>query len=174
MRLEQEFPVLIGRMDDAVAEASKLATDNLLRTSATANIEGVWVEPVADSHGGMGAAVHAAFTVFGMKAVPGQVACYLAHRDGRTLDDTNGLFATASGQVSAATRFVGTADPATFDDVTMFIPESELHCASGHTELRAFVTVWTGDANLGELSRPIASSDWANFTHRSSSSVASP
>jgi hypothetical protein len=106
-------------------------------------IDRVWTEFDVWREGYKGMMVHMQFRTNGLLNSPCKAIAYFAYSDGEMLEDYNGVYTTRNGQVSASVDFTPRYENATFNDLQIFVPYSELHMASGRHSLRYHVELYS-------------------------------
>ena len=102
----------------------------------TGTIQRMWVEHNVWWAGWQGMRIHAAFQIENGKGRKGELAAYFEFADGTRLQDFNGLYCTADGQVANHETFQPAYDQAMYNDFTLWLPYSELHLSNGWHQLQ--------------------------------------
>ena len=71
--------------------------------------------------------IHVKFDINGMLNRRGQAAAYFYYTNGNPLKDTNGRCSTSNGNVATHVDFTPNYENCTFNDLSIFMPYSELH-----------------------------------------------
>jgi len=96
--------------------------------NVTGDINKVWVDYNAtDSYGNYGMKIHIKFDIYGMLNRKGSAAAYFYYSNGEPLRDTNGQYRTTDGNVATHVEFTPIYENCTYNDLTIFMPVSELH-----------------------------------------------
>lgn len=128
---------------------------------ASSKINAITVAHNTVREGAAGMKIDVSFEVANLRNREGMIAAYFYFGDdkNRPLRDFNGAYRTDSGYVAVGHDFQPGSDKATYRNMELFIPYSELHMAPGKTyELKFYVVLW--DANAG---KELAHSDWQYF-----------
>ncbi len=107
------------------------------RTSSkpSALFKKLWIDYDAKEGTETGLRIHVKFTVYGMKNLPSYVAVYFKDKDGDYLKDDNGKFKSSSGEVAVYRELDVGYDPGDYNDLTLFMPFSELDLSDGNYDL---------------------------------------
>lgn len=137
--------------------------ENLYAGSAAASgksatIEKIWMRDGVIRAGAKGIEIHTKFAVEGAHFDKCSLDIYFLDSDGNPLRDADGSFADADGFVVAQTSFMPEQESATFADMMVFMPYSQLHIDS--TERTDGWVVVVVDCE-GEV---LATSEYINFT----------
>ena len=127
----------------------------------TAQIEKIWVDHNQFKDGKKGMKIHVKFSVQNMLSLTGRVVAYFYYDDGSStpLKDYNNLYKTTDGNVSVGCDFTPGYQNSSYNDFTLFMPYSELHCTGKRTyKLKFIVSIL--DNNKKEMTQ----SRWYRFT----------
>jgi len=108
-------------------------TQNTTRPNAT--FKDLWIDYDVTQNGQKGMLIHTKFTTYGMRNLPGYLAIYFMDSRGNYLKDKNGKFASSSDEVAVYREITPAYDPADFNDLTVFMPYSELDLPNGNWDL---------------------------------------
>lgn len=102
-----------------------------------ARFDSLWVEFNVKESEQLGMRIHFKFATFNMKDTAASVAVYFLYNniEGGTLKDKNNQYGSASGDVAAYADIKPGFDTAYFNDLSLFMPYSELHLAAGNYQL---------------------------------------
>lgn len=107
-----------------------------------ASFESVWVEHNIIQYVGLmivkGMKIHAKFNVNNLLNKQGLIQAYFYFQNGNTLYDYNGQYRAPNGQVSVWGNFCPNYTNSIYNDYVLFIPYTELHCATGGTSYLRF------------------------------------
>lgn len=119
-------------------------------TLATAGVtfKKIWLEHNVTQNGEMGMKVHVSFDISGMKGQKCSAIAYFDHPKGSGVRDTNGRYCTTSGTVCTSTEFVPNWPTTIYHDLTLFIPNNELHLLSGKRTYYARVFIQAPNGNF--------------------------
>ena len=96
--------------------------------TTTGSFDSIWVEDnVSDAYGEKGMKIHVKFQIDGMQNIQGKVAAVFCDSDSTPLNDKNGKYASGSGKVAAYKDFTPPYKSSIYNDLTIFMPYSELH-----------------------------------------------
>ena len=95
-------------------------------TNITASVEKVWVDHNVFENGVKGMRIHVKFNINGMLNKTGRAIAYFYYNNGNPLKDTNNRFYSVDGNVSVGENFTPSYERSTFNDLTIFMPYSEL------------------------------------------------
>jgi len=135
---------------------------NLSQTGDTrphATIDSLWVDHGVYEDNQRGMKIHLKFSVYNMLGKTGHIAAYFYFEDGRVLKDINERYCSKGGNVTSSWEsFKPSYNNSIFQDYTLFMPYSELHCDNDKKyELKFFVSVWDND------NRELTQSTWYHF-----------
>ena len=109
-----------------------------------------------------GMKILADFNIQGMKDKSGSCVAYFYYQNGDKLKDTNDSYCTSAKSVCAYTNIKPGYDDASYTDLEIFIPNSELEVVgTGKHELKLSCTIW--DESVSP-SKPLVTSQYYNFT----------
>jgi hypothetical protein len=100
-------------------------------TKPSATFKQVWVDQNVTEGGQRGMRVHVKFTAYGMRNLNSYLAIYFMDDSGDYIKDRNGKFASASDDVAVYREITPAYDPAEYNDLTVFMPYSELELPNG-------------------------------------------
>lgn len=95
-------------------------------TNISASFEKVWVDHNVFENGVKGMRIHVKFNINGMLNKTGSAIAYFYYNNGNALKDSNKRFNTVGGNVAAWRDFTPNYERCTFNDLTIFMPYSEL------------------------------------------------
>lgn len=104
-------------------------------TRASATYKDLWVDYGVTEGGQLGMRIHVKFTAYGMKNLNSYLAIYFMDSAGNYLKDNNGKFASSSDDVAVYRELTPAYDPADYNDLTVFMPYSELDLSNGNYNL---------------------------------------
>jgi hypothetical protein len=97
----------------------------------------IWIDYDITEGAVKGMRIHVKFTTYGMKNLPGYLAIYFLDTDrDTTLKDNNNKFNSSSDDVAVYRELTPAYDPADFNDLTVFMPYSELDLPDGKYNLQ--------------------------------------
>lgn len=131
--------------------------DGNSKTTANVIFKKIWLEHNVRQNGEIGMKVHISFDIYGMKGQKCNAIAYFDYPKGTGIKDLNGLYRTTAGTVCASTTFTPIYPESTFSDLSIFIPNSELHLLSGKKTY--YTRVFIQAPNGGFLSN----SDFVSF-----------
>ena len=107
----------------------------LVKPSAT--FDSIWIDYNIKEDDVLGMKIHLKFTAYGMKNMDAYVAVYYTYNDemAGVLKDKNSKFNSTSGDVALYQIIKPGFDPATYDDLVLFMPYSELDQEPGVYDL---------------------------------------
>lgn len=130
---------------DITQSAGSSTSSSSSSSSHTANIEKVWLTQNETENGVLGLKVHVKFTIAGMKGLNGRASAYFYDSSNNQIRDTNGSYGT-TGDVSYAassTDITPGYDNSRYDDLTIFMPYSELHQSGSYSRtIKVLVSIW--------------------------------
>lgn len=109
----------------------------------------IWLEHNVNKNGEIGMQVHVSFTIYGKKSQKCTAIAYFDNPKGVGVKDTNGRYCTSDGTVSTSVDFYPEYDNTTYSDLSIFIPNSELHLLKGKRTYYSRVFVFSNGKNLG-------------------------
>ena len=119
----------------------------------TGSIRNIWVDHnVTDSYGNYGMRIHVKFDINGMLNRTGIVAAYFYNSNGNALRDTNSNYRTTDGNVATHVNFTPNYENCTFNDLSIFMPYSELHL-SRTTSCYFTISIWNGNNEVAQSER---------------------
>ena len=126
-------------------------------SAASATFKKIWLEHNVMQDGEKGMKVHVAFDISGMKGQKCKAIAYFDHPKGTGVKDRNGRYCTTDGNVCSSTQFTPGYPNTTYSDLSIFIPNSELHLLSGKRTYytRVFIQMPNG--------KFLANSNFASF-----------
>lgn len=103
----------------------------------SADFDSIWVDYGVTEEGKLGMRVHLKFTAYGMKNMDAYLAIYFTYNDdlAGVLKDKNNLFVSTAGDVALYRSIKPAYDPAIYDDLSAFMPYSELDLEPGNYDL---------------------------------------
>lgn len=145
------FKIKAGNIEKTVniiqsGKSSNSYNSNSARVSG--NFRNIWVDyNVTDSYGNKGMRIHIKFDINGMLNRTGQVAAYFYYANGNPLKDTNDSYRTLDGNVATHVNFTPNYENSTFNDLSIFMPSSELHL-SQTTSCYFTISIWDGNTEV--------------------------
>lgn len=138
---------------------SILATLVMITTAFAGNVvfKKIWLEHNVLQDGQNGMKVHVAFSIYGMQGQKCSAIAYFDYPQGTGVKDTNGRYCTTGGTVCSSCTFTPNYSNTSFSDLSIFIPNSELHLLSGKRTYYTRVFIQAPDGNF------IGNSDFASF-----------
>lgn len=92
------------------------------------------------------------FDINGMLYRTGLVAAYFYNSNGNALRNTNSSYRTTDGNVATHVNFTPNYENCTFNDLSIFMPYSELHL-SRTTSCYFTVSIWNGNNEVAQSER---------------------
>ncbi|HKP53216.1 MAG TPA: hypothetical protein VJ183_11265 [Chloroflexia bacterium] len=136
----------IARVETAIVEtavAAETATAGAAPViGAKANIQSMTVDHNVTQSGEKGMLIHLKFTIDNVKGRDCKASAYFYYATGEKLLDTNGKLNTTDGQVAVSTDFKPGFDSTQYDDLTIFMPVSELDLPAGEFDLKFRVEIY--------------------------------
>lgn len=132
-------------------------------TAANATFKKIWLEHNVIQNGEKGMTVHVSFDISGMKGQKCQAIAYFDNPKGTGVKDRNGRYCTTGGNVCSSTHFTPGYPNTTYSDLSIFIPNSELHLLPGKRTYYTRVFIQMPDGKF------LANSDFASFDGTGSS-----
>lgn len=131
----------------------------------SASFDNVWVEHNVIQYVGLipikGMKIHAKFHINNMLNKQGQIVAYFSFQNGTVLKDYNGQYRASDGQVSVGENFTPNYKNCVYNNYTLFMPYTELHC-TGTSYLRFKLQIF--EKTSGSW-KSIASSNYTNFMY---------
>lgn len=157
-----EYDLVVGVV--LVAEGRLLATTRtgpvrvrVPETKATtgATIKKVWI--TYNWHDGReyGLVVHTSLSITGYRGQTIHVCAYFGTEAGETLKDLDGDYADAGGGIVAAKDLVPEYYATACEDLTIYMPYSQLHLAAGEHSLVTRVAVYSKSDLIGSQDAPL-------------------
>jgi hypothetical protein len=87
------------------------------------------------------------FTISNHKGIPCSVIAYFSYASGDALKDLNGRYNTTDGNVCTLENFTPTYDSTKYTNFRLFIPNTELHIASGEHKLVHSIKIYITSTN---------------------------
>ncbi|MCZ7360732.1 MAG: PKD domain-containing protein, partial [Candidatus Methanoperedens sp.] len=107
----------------------------------SAKIEDISVDYDVWEGDSYGMRIHVSFTVNNLKDMNGRANAYFFTADGMALNDFNQKYYTTDGKVASWMDFTPSYENSRYDDLTIFMPYSELHMAPGQHNLKFYVSI---------------------------------
>lgn len=103
----------------------------------SATFDSIWVDYDIKENNALGMRIHLKFTAYGMKNTDGYLAIYYTYNDdiAGVLKDKNNKFVSSAGDVAVYRSIKPAYDPAVYDDLSVFMPYSELDLEPGVYDL---------------------------------------
>jgi hypothetical protein len=110
---------------------------NTITADPYATYDSLWVDYDIKEDNVLGMKVHVKFTTYGMKNMDAYLAIYFMYNDeiAGVLKDKNNKMVSSAGDVAIYKALKPNYDPAVYDDVSMFMPYSELDLEPGLYDL---------------------------------------
>ncbi len=142
---------------DGIERRVNITQEGVSSYSTSSNVTGtirkVWVDHnVSDSYGNKGMKIHIKFDINGMLNKRGQTAVYFYYTNGNPLKDTNERFCTLDGNVATQVDFTPNYENCTFNDLSIFMPYSELH-QSKSASCFFTISIWNGNKEITQSER---------------------
>lgn len=102
----------------------------------TGKVERVWVDYDVTEEGQFGMRIHVKFTAQNMKGVDSYMGIYFEKEDGSRLTSSDNKFQSKAGDVAAYRSLKPGYDETVYNDLTVFMPYSELHLGVGNHKLK--------------------------------------
>ena len=117
--------------------AAAHANDHPRYAEPSAAFDSIWVDYGVTEENALGMRVHLKFTAYGMKNMDAYLAIYFTYNDdiAGVLKDKNNKFVSTAGDVAMYRSIKPGYDPAIYDDLSVFMPYSELDLEPGNYDL---------------------------------------
>lgn len=102
----------------------------------TGKFDRVWIDYDVTEKGQFGMRIHAKFSVTNMKGIDSYLAIYFEKEDGTRLTSSDNKFQSKAGDVAAYRSLKPAYEPTKFEDLTIFMPYSELHLGVGNHKIK--------------------------------------
>lgn len=102
----------------------------------TGKFDRVWIDYDVTEKGQFGMRIHAKFTVTNMKGIDSYLAIYFEKEDGTRLTSSDNTFQSKAGDVAAYRSLKPAYEPTAYEDLTIFMPYSELHLGVGNHKIK--------------------------------------
>ncbi len=114
-----------------------LSATDIKKAEPRATFDKLWIDYDVYDNGVKGMKIHAKFTAYGMKDMDAYLAIYFEFDDevGGYLKDKNSKFNSSAGEVAVYRSIKPQYDPATFNDLDVFMPYDELDLDPGEHDL---------------------------------------
>jgi hypothetical protein len=122
-----------------------------------ARFDKIWVDYDVTEEGKLGMRIHLKFTVYEMKGMSSYIRIMYMDEDNQKLKDNNKSFYTTGGDVATFRSLKPGYEPTDYDDLTLFMPYSELDLIAGKYNLQMDVDLTYED---GELIQHLAFKDF--------------
>lgn len=135
---------IFGAAGTAVAADHNIFTksDGTASGSAPrATFSRLWVDYDIFENGLKGMRIHVKFSVYEMQNMDAALAVRFQTGDGKTLMDKDGRFANSAGEVVVSKAIRPGYDPTDYDDLTVFMPYSQMDLAGGEYDLKMDVDI---------------------------------
>lgn len=133
-------------------------------TGATAHVESVSIDHNQSLSDGKGMIIHIKCDVQNMKGKSGRVVAYFYDNEGNMLIDTNGRYGTSGtpSYVATGREIIPNYDNASYSDLKLTIPYSELHQSVTSTRTLKFkICMW--DQSVNPNIEFYSGSSWTTF-----------
>lgn len=129
--------VVISIATIASANAKKHSPLFTGRDEPYATFDSIWVDYDIKEDDVLGMRIHLKFTAYGMKNMDAYLAIYYTYNDdiAGILKDKNNQFVSSAGDVAVYKSIKPGYDPAIYDDLSVFMPYSELDLEPGVYDL---------------------------------------
>lgn len=119
------------------AHAKEYSPVHLNKANPYATFDSIWVDYDIKEGDVLGMRIHLKFTAYGMKDMDGYLAVYYSYNDdiAGILKDKNKKFASTVGDVAVYKAIKPGYDPAIYDDLSVFMPYTELDLEPGIYDL---------------------------------------
>jgi hypothetical protein len=113
------------------------------RPEPSASFDSIWVDYDITEDNARGMRIHLRFSAYGMKDMDSYVAIYFEYNDDMAgfLKDKNQKYNSTEGDVAVYRSIKPAYDPAVFNDLTLFMPYSELDLEPGLYDLTMDVKI---------------------------------
>jgi hypothetical protein len=102
----------------------------------TGKVDRVWVDYDVTENGQFGMRIHVKFTAANMKGIDSYLAIYFEKESGERLTSSDSRFQSKAGDVAAYRSLKPGYDQTEYNDLTVFMPYSELHLGVGNHNLK--------------------------------------
>lgn len=102
----------------------------------TGTVDRVWVDYDVTEGGQFGMRIHVKFSVTNLKGIDSYLAIYFERANGTRLSSSDNKFQSKGGDVAAYRSLKPVSEQTIFNDLTIFIPYSELHLGVGNYKLK--------------------------------------
>ena len=116
--------------------ALQTPTPRTTNSKPSAAFKDLWIDYGITEDGVNGMRIHLKFTAYAMRNLNSYVAIYFVDSDGKYLKDNNNKFTSTSGEVAVYKELTPGYDPTDFNDLTVFMPYSELDLPNGNWDLK--------------------------------------
>lgn len=99
-------------------------------------VDRVWIDYDITEEGQFGMRIHVKFSATNMKGIDSYLAVYFEKEDGTRLTSSDNKFQSKAGDVAAYRSLKPGYEPTVYNDLTVFIPYSELHLGVGEHNLK--------------------------------------
>jgi hypothetical protein len=125
-------------------KSSSILIPNTVKAPAkrTGTFESISVDYNVHEHNQYGMRIHVNLTVQNLKGAKCRAVAYFEFASGITLKDYNEKYRTTNGSVAVGTDLAPGYDNTVYNDLTLFMPYSELHLAKGQHHLRFKIDVY--------------------------------
>ncbi len=120
-----------------IANASGSPRIHFKTDKPSARFDSIWVDYDITEDGARGMRIHVKFTAYEMKDMDAFIAVYYTYNDeiAGVLKDKNNKFLSTAGDVALYKAIKPAYDPAIYDDLSLFMPYSELDLEPGEYDL---------------------------------------
>ena len=102
----------------------------------TGKVDRVWVDYDVTENGQFGMRIHVKFTAANMKGIDSYLAIYFEKENGERLTSSDSRFQSKAGDVAAYRNLKPGYNQTEYNDLTVFMPYSELHLGVGNHKLK--------------------------------------
>lgn len=125
----------------AAADAHNAGNENRSARAPRATFDRMWVDYDIFENGLKGMRIHVKFSVYEMRNVDAFLAVRFQRADGKMLRDKDGRFASPEGDVAVYKAIRPGYDPTDYEDLTIFMPYTQMDLDGGEYDLKMDVDV---------------------------------
>jgi len=138
----------------------------------SASFKDIWVDYDVKESNQLGMRIHVKFTAYGMKNLNSYLAIYFMTEDGDYLKDKNDKYNSSSDDVAVYRELTPAYDPADFNDLSVFMPYSELDLTDGSWDLKMDVKlIYKAGGLIQELTKKAFNYKQGDTVERNPTSV---
>lgn len=142
------FTITAGNLEETVYITQK-GIEEISESNEYAKFQEIWVDHNVNLNGNKGMIIHVKFDIYGMLNKTGQCAAYFYYSNGNPLKDNNQSFRTSTGNVATHVNFTPNYDGCTFNDLTIFMPYSELHL-NNNASCYFTISLWNDNTEVAK------------------------